>query len=136
MGAHVGPERAQELLNGDFGTEVRQERVGGLSAEFDSFSGAYIDGTPGEFALTELAYDMAETIAGMHWEYGVQVSNDGGESWHFAHGVTKTTLDPIKPCWWFRTEEEARDFAKFRAPKRGRAVRIVRRLVSDVEVVE
>lgn len=85
--------------------------------------------------LTAAAPDLAETIAGMRAEYAVQVSTDGGESWRFAHGGTKATLDPIDPCWWFRTEEEAQDFAKFRTTKRS-TTRVVRRLVTDVEVVE
>lgn len=134
MGAHVGPERAQELLNGDFGTERCTEWLGNSQADFDNFTGAYISSTPGDIALAEAAPELAQLVAGMRWEYAVQVSVDG-ELWLFAHGGVKGTLDPIEPCWWFRTEEEARDFAKFRTTKRSTA-RVVRRLVSDVEVIE
>lgn len=139
----ISPERARELLDtanpGPW--EVMKEYTDGEPRPYDSHricteSGVYMGIMHGQDAtLTAAAPDLAETIAGMHWEYGVQVSNDGGESWRFAHGGTKTTLDPINPCWWFRTEEEAQDFAKFRAPKRGHA-RVVRRLVTDPEVVE
>lgn len=107
------------MLNGDFGTEVRQERVGGLSAEFDSFSGAYIDGTPGEFALTELAYGMAEIIAGARYEYAVQVQAEPDGMWHM---VTSWQDDP-RPI-----QPEGRDLEANE--------RIVRRLVTDVEVIE
>lgn len=143
MTLRVGPEQAQELLTGSEPGpwEVIAEYTDGEPRPYDSHrirteSGVYVGIMHGQDApLTAAAPDLAETIAGMRWEYAVQVSNDGGESWRFAHGAAKATFDPIDPCWWFRTEEEARDFAKFRAPKRGHA-RVVRRLVSDVEVVE
>ena len=135
MGAHVGPEWAQELLDDATPGPWRistKEGIGGLG-----FAEDFYQDDPREkanVALAAAAPELAQTIAGMRYEYAVQVSVDG-ELWPFAHGGTKATFDPIKPCWWFRTEEEAQDFAKFRTTKRSTA-RVVRRLVSDVEVVE
>lgn len=139
----TSPEQAQELLTGaEPGPwEAMKEYIDGeprpdTSCLIHTHDGKYLGIMHGKDAtLTAAAPDLAETIAGMRYEYAVQVSADGGESWRFAHGVTKTTFDPIKPCWWFRTEEEAQDFAKFRATKPGKS-RVVRRLVTDVEVVE
>lgn len=139
----ISPEQAQELLTGaEPGPwEAMKEYIDGeprpdTSCLIHTHDGKYLGIMHGADAhLAAAAPDLAATIAGMHWEYGVQVSNDGGESWRFAHGAAKATFDPIEPCWWFRTEEEARDFAKFRAPKRGHA-RVVRRLVTTPEVVE
>ena len=136
MGAHISPERAQELLDDATPGPWRistTEGIGGLG-----FAEDFYQDDPREkanVALAAAAPELAQTIAGMRYEYAVQVSTDGGESWRFAHGGTKSTPDPIDPCWWFRTEEEARDFAKFRTTKRSSA-RVVRRLVTDVEVVE
>ena len=138
----ISPERARELLDtaspGPW--EVMTEYTDGEPRPHDSHricteSGVYVGLAHGKDAtLTAAAPDLAETIAGMRAEYAVQVSVDG-ELWLFAHGGVKGTLDPIEPCWWFRTKEEAQDFAKFRTTKRSTA-RVVRRLVTDVEVVE
>lgn len=139
---HISPERAQELL--DDAAPGPWEAVGeypdgesrpDTSRLMRSANGEYLGIMHGADAhLAAAAPELAETIAGMRWEYAVQVSVDG-ELWLFAHGGTKSTLNPIDPCWWFHTEEEARDFAKFRTTKRSTA-RVVRRLVTDVEVIE
>ena len=129
----IGPERARELREGAQPGPWRTETIdGALHVLFPSGNGAPEEA---DLPLIAAAPDLAETIAGMEYEYAVQVTNDGGESWRFAHGAVKATFDPIKPCWWFRTEEEAKGFAKFRTTKRSSA-RVVRRLVTDVEVVE
>ena len=143
MGTRTSPELAQELLVG--ATPGPWKLIGEYDDGEPRPDDSYLIHTPGgehlgimhgqDARLTAAAPDMAATIAGMRYEYAVQVTDDGGESWRFAHGGTKSTPDPIDPCWWFRTEEEARDFAKFRTTKRSRA-RVVRRLVTDVEVVE
>lgn len=139
----ISPEQARELLTG--GEPGPWELIGeyqdGEPRPDESYlihtpSGEYMGIMHGKDAhLAAAAPDLAETIAGMREEYAVQVTDDGGESWRFAHGGTRAVFDPIKPCWWFRTKEEAQDFAKFRAPKPGKS-RVVRRLVTDVEVVE
>ena len=135
----ISPAWAQELLDGaQPGPWVYNRPI----VETDGGRGQLTAADPeygvideGDGPLVAAAPELAQTVAGMRYEYAVQVSNDGGESWRFAHGGTKSTLDPIDPCWWFRTEEEARDFAKFRTTKRSSA-RVVRRLVTDVEVIE
>lgn len=142
MGTRTSPELAQELLVG--ATPGPWKLIGEYDDGEPRPDDSYLIHTPGgeylgimhgqDARLTAAAPELAEIVAGMRAEYAVQVSVDG-ELWRFAHGGTKSTLDPIDPCWWFRTEEEARDFAKFRTRKRVQ-VRVVRRLVSDVEVVE
>lgn len=139
----ISPEQAQELLVGtEPGPwEAMKEYTDGEPRPYDSHricteSGVYMGIMHGQVApLAAAAPDLAEIVAGMRAEYAVQVSSDGGESWRFAHGAAKATFDPIDPCWWFRTEEEAQDFAKFRTKKRSNA-RVVRRLVTTPEVVE
>ena len=139
----ISPERARELLDtaspGPW--RVIDEYPDGVRRPDDSClihtpSGEYMGIMHGKDAtLTAAAPDLAETIAGMRWEYAVQVSNDGCLLYTSPSPRDLSTFDPIKPCWWFRTEEEAQDFAKFRTRKRVQ-VRVVRRLVSDVEVIE
>lgn len=75
-------------------------------------------------------YDLAETVAGLRYEYAVQ-GLDGGE-WKFT-GFDGKVLEPSESeriAWWNRAIPK-RDIAD-----RGAGWRIVRRLVSDVEVVE
>lgn len=114
------PEQARELLRGDFASDAKQTLVGNLEANFDSFTGAHIAGTPGDFALTEAAPTLAETIAEMHYEYAAQVDHTRSD------GTTWTKSSP-----WADTPEDAAAYSKQRKPDR-----IVRRLVSDPEVVE
>ena len=138
----ISPEQAQELLEGSEPGHWRviAEYPDGEPRPDDShviytLGCEYVGIVNGSHShLAAAAPELAEIVAGMRAEYAVQVSVDG-ELWLFAHGGVKGTLDPIEPCWWFRTEEEARDFAKFRTTKRS-TTRVVRRLVSDVEVVE
>lgn len=150
MSTHVSPEWAQKLLQDttperwQFRQDVADlpdgtQEIGHIvhadgTPLFECWDGV-IDTHPGNLPLAAAAPELAQLVAGMRYEYAVQVSSDGGETWRFAHGATKAIFDPIKPCWWFRTEEEAQDFAKFRTTKRSSA-RVVRRLVTDVEVVE
>ena len=113
------PDEARELLDGDFATEKRTEWLGNSQADFDSFTGAHIRSTPGDIALAEAAPNLAETVAGMAWEYAVQVEDvDGG--WR-----------TLNDGWLSEHEACAR-----RDGIPGTRARIVRRLVSDVEVVE
>ena len=77
----VTPEKARELLRGDFGTEKRTEWLGNSQADFDSFTGAHIRSTPGDVALAEAAPALAELVAGLRYEYAVQVIEDGRTWW-------------------------------------------------------
>lgn len=65
-------------------------------------------------------YDMAETVANLHYEYAVQVLD---EQWR-----------TLSDAW--TSEEAARSRYDATPGKKTGRVRIVRRLVSDPEVVE
>lgn len=113
------PEQARELLRGDFASEVRERMVGNLEAGFTRFDGAHIEGTPGDFALTEAAPALAEQIASQHYEYDYEVVF--GDEWT-PQGYEFVTLEDAQR----RVAERRR-----RTP-----ARIIRRLVSEWEVVE
>lgn len=112
------PEKARELLDGDFRTETHPEWVGGVQADFDSFSGAYISATPGHEALYDAAHELAETIAEMQYEYAVQVKRD--EGWVME-----------EDSYWGPYSVAIVRFGRTEGP-----ARIVRRLVSEPEVIE
>lgn len=113
------PEQAQELLRGDFASDAHQTNVGNLEAGMIS-TGTYIYGTPGDFALTEAAPALAELVASMHYEYAVQVKD---EQWR-----------TLGDAW--TSKQVARDRYNATPGKNTGRVRIVRRLVSEPEVVE
>ena len=77
---------------------------------------------------------MLETIAGMRWEYALQV--DEGEGWKYI-GVTDGCIyrltHPQAEELWFPTKEEAQSLDKW---VNGHPVHIVRRLVSQPEEVK
>lgn len=125
---HVSPEQAKELLAGDFDTETRQEWAGSLQADFDSFSGAYINGTPGDFALADASVELAQTIAGMRWEYSLTVSIDMGDG--------STDYEGYGSYVWYNNLAGAQDFVAREELPEGHQLHIIRRLVSDPEVVE
>lgn len=132
----ITPDQAQELLRGDFASEVRERMVGNLEAGFTSFDGAHIEGTPGDFALTEAAPALAELVAGMHYEYAVQLQMSDGE-WHFTDDEYYPfgTPEPRHAEWQTKTgaEELYASLVEDDGPK---YFRIVRRLVGESEVVE
>lgn len=130
----ITPEQAQELLRGDFASEVRERMVGNLEAGFTSFEGAHIEGTPGDFALTEAAPELAELVANMHYECAVQVK--GG--WWVAEndaGKLVPTTDPMRALRHYHP-----DVALKLAEEAGKQLEheccVARRLTTDWEVVE
>lgn len=145
MTSRISHERAKELLEGDFSTATRQEWAGSLQADFDNFSGAYIDGTPGDFALAEASYELAQTIAEMRYQYLVEaqhLTTAAPNTWMPCDSLGLTGYDSIiagepwrGPQTW-RTLESAKKCAETAQAYRDRDVRIMRRLVTDVEVVE
>lgn len=123
---HVSPEQAKELINGDFDTETRQEWAGSLQADFDNFSGAYINGTPGDFALADASVELAQTIADMKWEYTLTLSIDMGGSIEY---------EGYSPYAW-NNLDAARMFVARQELPEGHQLHIMRRLVSAPEEVE
>lgn len=112
------PEKARELLDGDFRTETHPEWVGDVHADFDSFSGAYLCATPGHKALYDAADELAEAVADMYYEYLVQVERFG--VWV---GEERSSWGPYS-------------MAASRLPHAKGPARIVRRIVSKPEVIE
>ena len=90
--------------------------------------------------LAARAPAMAEQIANMHYEYAVQVllgDGAGGNVWHFADedSLPFGSLKPHEVRWY--TKKEAQEILDAEGECFGpKDIRIVRRLVSDVEVVE
>lgn len=113
----ITPQQAQELLRGDFASEVRERMVGNLEAGFNSFDGAHIEGTPGDFALAEAAPELAELVANMHYEYAAQVLEDG---WWRTLGLRGTYKQAVALANLWR----------------GDTYRVARRLTTDWEVFE
>lgn len=127
MGVKTGPERAQELLEG---AEPGPWRVickypdgeprSDTSSLIHTHDGKYLGIMHGQCAtLAAAAPDLAETIAGMHYEYAVQVQAELDGMWHM---MTRWQDDP-RPI-----QPEGRDLEANE--------RIVRRLVTDMEVIE
>ena len=115
------PDQARELLRGDFASDAHQTSVGNLEAGTVS-TGTYIYGTPGDFALTEAAPALAQTVANLHCEYAVRTSRDGKSGYVYMSS-------------WCRSYDEAADRA-VEVKRVNPHTTIVRRLVSDPEVVE
>lgn len=110
----ITPEQAQDMLH--------YESADGFTAP--------------ELCLTaELAAHapvMAEQIASMFCMYAVQIEDTDGET-RFAKSAHGTTKD-VRDAWWTSTPNTA--LADHWRNTNANDVRIVRRLVSDVEVVE
>ena len=135
MSTNMTPDKAQELLRGDFASDARQTRVGNLEANFDSFTGAYIAGTPGDFALTEEAGALAELVANMHCEYAIQETSRGWYLREREDGKLVQVADPSDADWWYE-QDACADYVRWLNTRAGYNVRIVRRLATDPEVVE
>ena len=129
MTTNITPDRARALLRGDFASDAHQTSVGNLEAG-TIITGAYIFGTPGDFALTEAAYALAQTVANLHYEYAVQ-KLDGNE-WKLTDldGRALESYEYEKVTWCDRPIPQS-DIAD-----RGPGWRIVRRLVTAPEVAE
>lgn len=129
----ITPDQARELLDANLapGPYYVEEddwegdifgNAAGHSMSFAPQLRMKVEGKEGgELALFAAAPDMAETIAGMKWEWGIE------RDWKFAPGGRSTL--------WFKTEAEARkewsrdDIADVHP-------RLVRRLVGPVEVID
>ena len=109
----ITPEQARELL--DVATPGPWGRTG-MGALTDTDGKVLVNGPDGNMDdsdadLAAAAPDLAQTIAGMRWEYGVEQ----------AIGTTQ----------WFRSLPMAEAHAEVRG-----AFRLVRRLVGPVDVTE
>lgn len=134
MTTNITPDKAQELLRGDFASDAKQTLVGNLEANFDSFTGAHIAGTPGDFALTEAAPALAELVANLHYEYAVQ-GPDGRWVRETDDRKLELTIDPMRALRRYNPFIIER-LAEAASAQFNGECRIVRRLVSDPEVVE
>lgn len=86
--------------------------------------------------------DLLQTVAGMHYEYSVQFLE--GDTWMYEdylrvdeseNWAEFLTDDPDKACWTGFMECGA-EVASYASEPDSKKTRIVRRLVSNVEVVE
>lgn len=108
----ITPDQARELLDGATpGPWWIHPAYGTVEPDVISGEGCRFVATDEDLNLSAKAPGMAQTIAGMRWEYGVEQ----------ATGTTQ----------WFRS----RPMAEAHAEVRG-AFRLVRRLVGPVEVIE
>lgn len=145
MGTRTSPELAQELLVGAtpgpwklIGEYDDGEPRPDTSCLIHTHDGKYLGIMHGADAhLAAAAPDLAETIAGMEYEYAVQFKH--GDTWEFENAERVGCLvddlfseDPQVAFWW-RDKDDAQRFAAS-APET--TTRVVRRLVSAPEVVE
>lgn len=133
----ISPERAQELLTGaEPGPwEAMKEYTDGEPRPYDSHricteSGVYMGIMHGQVApLAAAAPDMAETIAGMTYEYTVYVYL--GEK----HIIQWSFEEDSHVGDWTDDLDKA-EYVRDSLTKEGRQARLVRRLVTDAEVIE
>ena len=133
MTTNITPDKARALLRGDFASDAHQTNVGNLEAG-TIITGAYIFGTPGDFALTEAAPALAHTVAHMHYEYAVQ-GPDGRWVRETDDRKLELTIDPMRALRRYNPFIIER-LAEAASAQFNGECRIVRRLVSDPEVVE
>lgn len=76
---------------------------------------------------------MAEQIANMHFRYAVQITDVTGKT-RFAKGLRGATLDIESALWTPEPHDSLADY--WRGNSNVEEVRIVRRLMSDPEVIE
>ena len=134
MTTNITPDKAQELLRGDFASDAKQTLVGNLEAG-TIITGAYIFGTPGDFALTEAAPALAQTVANLHYEYAVQETDRGWYLREREDGKLVKVADPADADWWYE-QDACADYVRWLNTRAGYNVRVVRRLATDPEVVE
>ena len=131
----ITPEQARELRDGIRNTPWRAiksdfkiDPTGIVRDAEDETIGAAEGGhvdpdfTHGQADLIAAAPGMAETIAGMEWEWAVQ--HQEGETWHYVHSWRKS----LSEAEW--------DLRKNKGWSPDSTFRIVRRLVSSPEVVD
>ncbi|MGV0434205.1 hypothetical protein ACUY3H_04480 [Corynebacterium ureicelerivorans] len=120
MTTNVTPEHARELLDTANRGETDGERPVTVAAKYAP--------------LAEAAYALAQTVANLHYEYAVQNAETG--KWvREGGGVLIYTSGPSAADW--NTDlEETQNFEEWITDETRTAHRVVRRLVSDPEVVE
>lgn len=137
---HIGPERAKELMQpgpwkvvGEYNDgEPRPDDSRLIYTSDSDYVG--IMSAAGAY-LAAAAPDLAQTVAGMRYEYAVQFKHGG--AWEFENSQPVGSLvddlfseDPQVTCWWWNKE----DAQRFAASVPETTTRIVRRLVSVPEV--
>lgn len=126
MGARIGPERARELREGAQPGPWRTETIdGALHVLVPSGNGAPEEA---DLPLIAAAPDLAEIVAGMEWEYTVYVylGDEAIMQWGFEEAEVGSWTDELGRA----------EYVRDALIKEGRQARLVRRLVTDVEVVE
>lgn len=132
----ITPQQAQELLDGTV--------PGPWLCEKDGDEHEFVIGTEDFGIITEVnresdgrliaaAPALAELVANMRYEYAVQVEERPGV-WRYLHSSGESTGFSIAACWCKNFEMAPYPLAKYRH-RETTPSRIVRRLVSDVEVV-
>ena len=117
----ITPDQAQTLLDGATPGPWGRTQMGALT---DTDGKVLVHGPDGNMDdgdanLAAAAPDLAQTIAGMRWEYALETLWGTGHDWAVTTG-------------WFPTPERAwADLALDTGP-----TRIVRRLVSETEVID
>lgn len=85
----------------------------------------------------KLAREWAELVADMHYEYAVQVGMDVKCAYAFMTDTSRFRYGPLALADWWQTEGEAADLvAELKEINPRITACVVRRLVSEPEVVE
>ena len=129
------PEKARELLDGDFKTETNPEWVGDVAADYDSFCGPFVRATPGHEALYDAAHELAEVVAGLRYEYAVQVPVNGHWKYTKDEQYGPEVLSNHRDATWYSSRQAAAAWADLWDDGEEEP-RIVRRYVSEPEVIE
>ena len=124
----ITPERARELLNMAHQGAQDGQRPVTVAAKYAP--------------LAEAAYALAQTVAGLRYEYAAQVEKDGhkyivtdSDEGHWLCGDDHKVLQDWHPCY-MDAEECADAWNNIDGKRDGTTARIVRRLAGDPEVVE
>ena len=115
----ITPDKARELLNMAHQGATFGQRPVTVAAKYAP--------------LAEAAYALAQTVAGMHYKYAVQITDVTGET-RFAKSLHGATLDIESALWTPEPFDSLADY--WRESNNVEEVCIVRRLMSAPEVVE
>lgn len=149
----ITPEKAKEMLEGatpgPWDWDAGDDRIPLVSVDgygtvaqgiglYDDH--VWVDCGDKDGALVAAAPELAQQIAGMHWEYAVQVCDENDEWLNYAGWENKANgdydmilLDPASPEGWVRTLGVAQDAFEDCAADE---TRIVRRMVTELEEIE
>ena len=128
MTSKITPDKARELLNLAHQGATFEQRPVTVAAKYAP--------------LAEAAYALAQTVAGMHYEYAAQVEKNGrkyiitdSDEGHWLCGDDHKVLQD-----WHKDRMDAEDYAhswnKHEGKRDGTTAHVIHRLVGDVEVVE